>query len=288
MAALGACASLPFAYKLRLLPGKRGGYAGSCPVCATGQNRAAQFSLRLKRAIGSPAGFQRNGCHGGLAEFMKWPSSHLIKISDDIPKKYGALIEPSTVATHAIRKSGVKPGDNVAVVGCGTVGLLTVQVLKASGAIVTAVDIRSESLKLAKIFGADYVYDSSKNDFVEYLLSITGGIGHDIVFETAGAQMAPKISIDITRRGGKTILVGIYSKELTMNFNDIVFFEKEVIGTIGSSPGDMEAAVMLLNQGKIDPSSLVSDTIKLDNVIKDGYEKMNSNSKNIFRILVSP
>ena len=131
-------------------------------------------------------------------------------------------------------------------------------------------------------------HDSSKNDFVEYLLSITGGIGHDIVFETAGAHMAPKISIDITRRGGKTILVGIYSKELTMNFNDIVFFEKEVIGTIGSSPGDMEAAVMLLNQGKIDPSSLVSDTIKLDNVIKDGYEKMNRNSKNIFRMLVSP
>ena len=73
-----------------------------------------------------------------------------------------------------------------------------------------------------------------------------------------------------------------------MNFNDIVFFEKEVIGTVGSSPGDMEATVMLLNQGKIDPSSLVSKTIKLDNVIKGGYEKMNSSSKSIFRILVSP
>ena len=248
-----------------------------CFWCLNGQGGACE-SMKV-------AGFALDG---GLSEYMRWPSSHLIKISDDIPKKYGALIEPSTVATHAIRKSGVKPGDNVAVVGCGTVGLLTVQVLKASGAIVTAVDIRSESLELAKTFGADYVYDSSKNDFADYLLSITRGIGHDIVFETAGAQMAPKISIDITRRGGKTILVGIYSKELTMNFNDIVFFEKEVIGTIGSSPGDMEAAVMLLNQGKIDPSSLVSDTIKLDNVVKDGYEKMNSNSRNIFRILVSP
>ena len=225
---------------------------------------------------------------GGLSEYMRWPSTHLIKISDGIPKKYGALIEPSTVATHAIRKSGVKPGDNVAVVGCGTVGLLTVQILKASGAIVTAIDIRKESLDLAKSFGADFVYDSRKNDLIEYLLSITSGIGHDIVFETAGAHIAPKIAIDITRRGGKAILVGIYSKELSMNFNDIVFFEKEVIGTVGSSPGDMEATVMLLNQGKIDPSGLVSETIKLDNVIKGGYEKMNSSSKSIFRILVSP
>ena len=61
-----------------------------------------------------------------------------------------------------------------------------------------------------------------------------------------------------------------------MNFNDIVFFEKEVIGTVGSSPGDMEATVMLLNQGKIDPSSLVSETIKLDNVT---YEMLSTRCK---------
>lgn len=252
-------------------------HCNKCFWCLNGQGGACS-GMKV-------AGFALDG---GLAEFMKWPSSNLIKISDDIPKKYGAFIEPSTVATHAVRKSGVRPGDKVAVFGCGTVGLLTLQVLKASGAIVTALDIKKESLDLAKLFGADYTYDTSKKDLIDYLLSITSGIGHDIVFETAGSQISPKISIDITRRGGKTILAGIYAKELSMNFNDIVFTEKEVIGTVGSSPGDMEAAVMLLNQGKIDPSSLVSGTIKLDNVIKDGYEKMNSKAKNIFRILVSP
>ncbi len=252
-------------------------HCNKCFWCLNGQGGAC-VNMKV-------AGFALDG---GLSEYMKWPSTHLIKISDDIPKKYGALIEPSTVAVHAVRKSGVKPGDNVAVVGCGTVGLLTVQVLKSCGAIVTAIDIKKDSLDLARSFGADFVYDSSKKNYVEYLLSITSGIGHDIVFETAGSKIAPKISLDITRRGGKTVLVGIYSEKLSLNFNDIVFFEKEVIGTIGSSPGDMEVAVMLLNQRKIDPSSLVSETIKLDNVIKGGYEKMNSSSKNIFRILVSP
>ena len=80
------------------------------------------------------------------------------------------------------------------------------QILKAAGAIVTAIDIRKESLDLAKSFGADFVYDSRKNDFIEYLLSITSGIGHDIVFETAGAHVAPKIAIDITRREERPFL----------------------------------------------------------------------------------
>ena len=96
------------------------------------------------------AGFHENG---GLSEFMRWPADHLIRVSDSIPDEHGALIEPTSVACHAIRKSGVRPGDNVAVVGCGTVGLLTIQVLKAAGANVSAVDIRTESLQLAKDFG---------------------------------------------------------------------------------------------------------------------------------------
>ena len=80
------------------------------------------------------AGFMDDG---GLAEFMRWPASHLIKITDNVPSENAPFMEPTMVACHAVRKSGVKPGDKVAVLGCGTVGLLTLQVLKASGAVQT-------------------------------------------------------------------------------------------------------------------------------------------------------
>ena len=71
-----------------------------------------------------------------------------------------------------------------------------------------------------------------------------------------------------------------------MDFNEIVNFEREVIGSVAASHGDMETAVYLLNEGKIDPSSLISDVISLDNVIKEGYERMNTSSKDVFRVLV--
>ena len=249
----------------------------NCFWCLNGQGGAC-VNMKV-------AGFHEDG---GLSELMRWPSSHLIKISNEIPSEFGALIEPTSVACHAARKSGVKPGDNVAIVGCGTVGLLTVQVLKASGAIVTALDIRDESLKLAIDMGTNFAFNTNEKDCVQKLLDLTNGIGHDVVFETAGAPETPKISIDFTRRGGKTILVGIYSAQPKVDFNQIVFFEREVIGSVGSAPGDMETAVQLLNEGKIDPAPLVSKMISLENVITDGYEKMSKDKKDIFRILVKP
>ena len=252
-------------------------HCNNCFWCLKGQGGAC-VSMKV-------AGFHEDG---GLSEFMRWPSDHLIRVSDSIPDEHGALIEPTSVACHVIRKSGVRPGDNVAVVGCGTVGLLTIQVLKAAGANVSAVDIRPESLQLAKDFGADYVFNSADEDIIENMMEASEGIGHDIVFETAGSAEAPKISIDYTRRGGKTILVGIYSAQPKMDFNQIVFFEREVIGSVGSAPGDMEAGVQLLNQGKINPAPLISKVISLDNVIEEGYQKMANDPKGIFRILVKP
>ena len=228
------------------------------------------------------AGFMDDG---GLAEFMRWPASHLIKISDNVPSENAPFMEPTMVACHAVRKSGIKPGDKVSVLGCGTVGLLTLQVLKASGAEVTAIDVRDESLELAKSMGANFTFNSSKSNIVESLLSVTDGVGHDIVFETAGAAETPRMAINYTRKGGKTILVGIYSSEPKMDFNEIVNFEREVIGSVAASPGDMETAVYLLNEGKIDPSSLISAVVPLDKVIHDGYARMNKSSKDVLRVL---
>ena len=231
------------------------------------------------------AGFMDDG---GLAEFMRWPASHLIRISDNVPTENAALMEPTMVACHAVRKSGVKPGDNVAVLGCGTVGLLTVQVLKAAGAKVTALDIRKESLDLAKLLGANFVFNTSDSDIINSMFDITDGIGHDIVFETAGGAETPRLAINYTRKGGRTILVGIYSAEPKMDFNEIVNSEREVIGSVAASPGDMEAAVHLLNEGKIDATPLISEVVSLDNVIQEGYERMNKGMKDVFRVLVKP
>ncbi|MEX0761677.1 MAG: zinc-binding dehydrogenase [Dehalococcoidia bacterium] len=225
---------------------------------------------------------------GGLAEYMTWPADQVVPLPDNVSDEEGALVEPSTVATRAVRRSGVQIGDNVTVVGCGTVGLLTLQAFKAAGARVIAVDIRDQSLTAAAQLGADETLNSGTGDPGERLREMTGGVGPDIVVETAGASNTPRQAINWTRRGGTTVLVGIYSAKPEMDFNEIVSFERTVVGSVAAGVGDMEAAVALISAGKLKVKNLISAKVPLSRVIEDGFNRMLEPSKDVFRILVNP
>ena len=241
--------------------------------------------LQSRCANAKTAGFALDG---GLAEYMVWPESHLIKLPDSIPDVQAPLIEPTSVAVHATRRTGVKVGDTVAVIGCGTVGMLTMQVLRAAGARVIVGDLREQSLDLAKKLGADAAINTGDSDALEQLLDATDGIGADIVVETAGAVVTPRIAINWTRPGGTTVLVGIHSEAVEFDFNEIVGTQRTVIGSVAASPGDMEKGIGLIAAGKVALEDLVSSVIPLDRVIEDGFERMRRPEKDVFRIMVSP
>ena len=225
---------------------------------------------------------------GGLAEYMTWPADMIVRLPDSIPDVAAPLTEPAMVGVHAARRSGVKPGDTVCVLGCGTVGLMTVQAFAASGARVIAVDVRQQSLNLARDLSADVTIDAGTNDVSAALLDLTDGIGPDIVVETAGAADTPVQAIEWCRRGGTVVLVGIYSATPRVNFNDIVGVEKTVIGSVASSPGDMKLTVDLIARGKIKTEPLVSSVIPLSRALEDGFERMIAPGKDVFRIVVQP
>ena len=225
---------------------------------------------------------------GGLANYMIWPESHLIKLPDSIPDVQAPLIEPTSVAVHATRRTGVKVGDTVAVIGCGTVGMLTMQVLRAAGARVIAGDLREQSLGLARKVGAYATVNTGDPDALEQVLALTDGIGADIVVETAGAVVTPRIAINWTRPGGTTLLVGIHSAPAEFDFNEIVGTERTVRGSVAAEPGDMEKGIELIADGSIMLEDLVSAVIPLDRVIEEGFERMRRPEKDVFRIMVTP
>ena len=225
---------------------------------------------------------------GGLAEYMVWPESHLIKLPDSIPDVQTPLIEPTSVAVHGTRRSGVKVGDTVAVIGCGTVGILTMQVMRAAGARVIAGDLREQSLGLARKLGAFATVNTGDPDSLDQILALTDGVGADIVVETAGAVVTPRIAINWTRPGGTTVLVGIHSEGTEFDFNEIVGTERTVIGSVAASPGDMEKGIELIADGKVVLDDLVSAVIPIDRVMEDGFERMRRPEKDVFRIMVSP
>lgn len=225
---------------------------------------------------------------GGLAEYIVWPAEMVEPLPDTVSDEEAALVEPTTVAVRAVRNSGVKAGDTVAVVGVGTVGLLTAQGFRAAGARVIALDINNTNLAMANELGADEAINVSVGYTSEQLLELTDGIGPDIVVETAGVARSPVDAIKWTRRGGTTVLVGIYSATPEMNFNDIVGVERRVVGSVAAGPGDMAAAIRMIGTGQIRVKDLITTKVPLERAIPDGFKRMLLPQKDVYRILIKP
>jgi (R,R)-butanediol dehydrogenase/meso-butanediol dehydrogenase/diacetyl reductase len=236
-------------------------------------------------AVMGTVGFSNDG---GLAEYMTWPASNVVPLPDNVSSRAAALCEPTAVAHHAVHRARPEPGQTVAVLGVGTVGLLALQVAKVAGARAFAVDRRRMSLDLATELGADAVVNTDEADPVEALAELTDGVGPDIVIEAAGAPKTPALAVDIVRRGGRVVVVAIFTSKPELDFNTIVMKEVELLGSLAYTRSDVEQAVALISAGKVNTEPLVSGVIGLDQVIDVGFARMLQPSKDFFRIIVDP
>lgn len=251
-------------------------HCNNCWSCSRGQ-----YSQCMSAAT---VGFGRNG---GLAEYMTWPASNTIVLPSEVESCDAALIEPGSVAHHAVMRGQISKDDSVAVLGTGTIGLLSLQIAKTKGATVYAVDQRAMSLNLAKEFGADGIVNSSITNAKEAILALTDGTGVDVVIDAAGGPTTPQLALDLVRRGGKVILVAIYTAQPEFDFNKIVSTETTIIGSLGYERSDVQSMVNLLASCEVKTGPLISDIISLDEVIEVGFRRMLNPTKDFFRILVS-
>ena len=228
-------------------------------------------------------GFSDNG---GLAEFAVWPASLCIKLPDSMSDVEAPLSEPTSVAVHAVMNSEVRVGDTAAVIGCGVVGLATLQVLQAAGARVVAIDPRPESLRLAAELGAIATLNPAEVNPAELLPDLTNGYGPDVVIETAGATGTALNAVEWVRRGGKAVIVGFGSELQQVVFGRAFTGEKTVMGSSAAGTGEYRKAVELIASGRVNVKPMVSAVVPLERGIPDGFERMLRPNKDVFRILV--
>ncbi|MCH8825829.1 MAG: alcohol dehydrogenase catalytic domain-containing protein [Chloroflexi bacterium] len=225
---------------------------------------------------------------GGLADYISWPASQVIRLPYNVSSEQAALAEPASVALHAVRRSRLQLGETTAVLGVGAVGMLVMQAAKAIGGKVFAVDKRKMSLDLAKTLGADAVINSDEADAGQALLDLTGGVGPDVVIDAAGGKDTPELAMKWARRGGRVVLVAIYTQRPEFDFNRVVSTEVEVLGSLAYQQRDMDEVVRMLANDSLKTLPLISDRIRLDEVIDKGFARMLAPTKDVFRILVSP
>lgn len=217
---------------------------GKCRFCRTGKGNLCSDLSRI--------GFEINGGH---AEYVSVPKQLLYKISNDVPFEDAAIV-PDAVACmyHAFKIQGnVRAGDKVCILGIGGLGLQGVQIAKLFGAEVYCTSRQDEKLKIAGSFGADALINTKKQNLYEEIVKVTNGEMCDVVFDNIGIESSIMQSLNICRPGGKVIIVGYADKSFTVDYQDIMKNEKEIIGMRGSTRQDLIEAVRLVEQGKIKP-----------------------------------
>jgi (R,R)-butanediol dehydrogenase / meso-butanediol dehydrogenase / diacetyl reductase len=225
------------------------------------------------------------GGGGGFSEYVSVDTELLHKLPDELSYEQGALVEPSAVALYAVRSSKIQAGDTAAVFGCGPIGLLVIEALKAAGATdIYAVELSPERQAKAEELGAIVVNPANYEDVVAELVRRTNG-GVDVSFEVTGVPVVLRQAIQSTTISGETVIVSIWEKGAEILPNDIVIKERTIKGIIGYR--DVFPSVLnLMRKGYFSADKLVTKKIKLDEVIEEGFQSLIS-EKNQVKILVS-
>ena len=224
---------------------------------------------------------------GGLAEALAAPAFMCLPVDSAVDPAEAILAEPLSVAVRAVRRGGVTAGSSVGVVGTGTVGLLTVQAARLSGAHpILAVEGLPARRRLAESFGAVAVEPERA---AEAARDLTGGIGLDVTFEAAGNPAAARAAALLARKAGRVVLLGVYPGDVSFDMLDLLFGEKEIVGSLSHVwDEDFSVAVGLINRGQVRTAELITDRIGLDDVVEGGFAALLNNPAGHLKIAVLP
>ncbi|MFD2618454.1 2,3-butanediol dehydrogenase [Terrilactibacillus laevilacticus] len=226
------------------------------------------------------------GGGGGFSEYVSVDEELVFKLPDHVSYEQGALVEPSAVALYAVRSSKIKAGDKAAVFGCGPIGLLVIEALRAAGAsTIYAVELSPERQAKAEELGATIVDPSKVDDTVAEIARLTDG-GVDVAFEVTGVPVVLRQAIQSTGISGETVIVSIWEKGAEILPNDIVIKERTVKGIIGYR-NVFPAVLSLMEQGYFSADKLVTKKIVLDDLIEEGFGAL-VKEKSQVKILVEP
>jgi S-(hydroxymethyl)glutathione dehydrogenase/alcohol dehydrogenase len=251
---------------------------GQCWFCLHDQSHlcdnelGVMMAMRGKRPDGSD--YMTMTGLGTFAEQMTCSEWSIVKIDSDLPDEQLALIGcgVTTGVGAALNTAEVQPGSTVAVIGCGGVGQAVIQGSRIAGAArIIAVDPVEMKRKTAEQLGATDFVDPNAGDPVAQVQELTGGRGVDYAFEVIGLPETALQAYNMIRKGGTAIMVGMTRAEaqVTLPTFDLFFNEKTLKGSkygSGQVRRDFQRFIDLIETGRLDTSTMVSRTIKLDDV----------------------
>ncbi len=224
---------------------------GRCPLCLEGnRNLCAR-----RTALGIDV-------DGAFAEMVRLPARCCWPVADAVPDDDAVLTEPLAVVVRAVNRGAPKRGETAAVVGAGTLGLLALQVLRASDARVLVVSRSPRRFDLARELGAAETHALGDGPLDATARRFSDREGVDLVVETAGTAEAVNHALALVRPGGRVVLTGLPHEPTTLSFFPIVRHEVTIVGSM-IYQDEFPQALRLLEQGRVRTCSLLTHRFEL-------------------------
>ena len=224
---------------------------GSCPACVAGDIHVCHH-LGLY-GIDHP---------GSLQERWNVPAHTLVSLPKDMSLHHAALVEPTAVAVHDVRRGDVRRGDKVVVIGGGPIGVLIAFVAREMGAVPMVVEIDERRLATVSGFGFETL-NPSTTDQVEAVNEWTGGAGADVVFEVSGSAAAVLAATALVKVRGRLVVVAIHPVPREIDLQRVFLRELTIVGARVYERDDFVLAVDLLSRGAIPADSMITDIVPL-------------------------
>ncbi len=217
---------------------------------------------------------------GAMSEYIVMDESNVFVVPDHLSLRQACITEPTSIAMTTIDEARIEPGQSVAIIGGGPIGMLVLQLAKMQGAsVITLFDIVEEKFEMAKNLGADYAIDSRDPDAVEKAKAYTNGIGYDRVIECSGSEKVVGMATELLCKCGRLVLTSAYSVGTKIEFDAGIFVSNclSVSSVWISTTEQFNRSLRLLH--KIDFDKTITAEYTMDQY-EEAFEAA-SNGKNV-------
>ena len=258
---------------------------GRCDNCLSGKYTAClNYGNPTKghRATGMTA-------DGGFAEYVIHHVSALYKLPPQVSFKDAVLLTTAGTGLYGLDAAGgYIAGYDIAIFGPGPVGLMTVQACKQLGAArVILVGTRTRRLQMGRRLGADHLINIRECEPVAAIQELTDGAGVDLTIECSGAVETPQQCVQVTKRGGKILVVAFYPQPVTLDLSAVVRNDITIYTTRGEGGNNVKRAVSLAAQGRLCGSDLVTHEFPLED-IAEAFRVMRERINDPIKIVIVP
>lgn len=223
---------------------------------------------------------------GAMADYITVEESCLYKLPEYLSYNAGALIEPLSVAVHAVRRADINLGEKVLIIGAGVIGILVAALCRKNGATeVAIVDLSQERLDMALKLGATTAINPSKQDVYKVVGNLTDGIGMDKTFECVGLETTFNQAIMSLRKNGLATIIGIFENpDITIPATRFITHEIRVQGSQGYC---WDFPIALEMSKEIDLESLVTHIFRLQD-LQQALETCLDRNSGAIKIIIQP